>query len=73
MPTQDEFGNIPGSVKVLMTFINRIGFPILAFLMMFYVCYSSIKQMTATLEQMNVRLGSISQSIDDLDVSRRRH
>lgn len=73
MPTHDEFGQLPGSVKILMTFINRIGFPILAFLMMFWVCYSSLKQMTNTLEQMNQRLSVISQSVDDLDVPRRRH
>jgi len=35
-------GNIPYWLKIIMIFIDRVGFPILAFCLMFWMCYQSI-------------------------------
>lgn len=43
--------DIPKYLKVLMNFIDRIGFPILAFLMMFWVAYTSLDKMSKSLEK----------------------
>lgn len=81
----EDFGvsDMPRSVRILMAFINRVGFPIVAFLLIFYVCYVSLGRMTEAMMTMqqsislsNERIRSdyqqIKDSIDRLDVPRRR-
>jgi hypothetical protein len=41
---EEEFKAIPDWLKWLMTFINRIGFPILVSIMFFYLYVVSLKQ-----------------------------
>ena len=56
MTSHDINGEIPKWLKMLMVFIDRVGFPILAFLLMFYVSYVSITRMTAILQDLTLKL-----------------
>ena len=40
------------TIKLAMTFIDRIGFPIVAFMLMFYLCYVTINRNTEALNNM---------------------
>ena len=42
--------DVPKWLKMVMLFIDRVGFPVLAFLLMFYLCFSSLTKMTAALQ-----------------------
>ena len=46
-------------MKILMTFIDRIGFPVLAFLLMWYLNI----QLTKTIENLNTTLTEIKQTM----------
>lgn len=39
-------GNIPQFMKLILLFIDRVGFPILAFCLMFWMSYSSLAKTT---------------------------
>lgn len=43
-------GDIPKALKMVMIFIDRVGFPVLAFLLMFYISYCSISKMTVAIQ-----------------------
>lgn len=42
-------GELPGALRMTMVFIDRVGFPILAFLLMFIYAFYSLGKMTDTL------------------------
>lgn len=47
---EDVNGSIPPIMRMTMVFIDRVGFPILAFCLMFAFAYFSMQKMTAALE-----------------------
>ena len=63
---------IPNNIKVLFTIINRVGFPIVAFLLMFYVCYTSLAKMTDSLNFLGQEVQGLKRDIHELDVPRKR-
>lgn len=62
---EQEFDVFPPKWKLAATFINRIGFPILAFLIMAYVCLVSLREVHQALEATNVTLSKILQFMQD--------
>lgn len=46
----DLNGDIPKAMKMVMIFIDRVGFPVLAFILMFVMSYSSLNKMTQAME-----------------------
>jgi hydroxyethylthiazole kinase-like sugar kinase family protein len=56
----EEIGNIPNLLKVIMTFINRVGFPIVAFILMFLMCAYSMKTNTKAMEENTKALTALS-------------
>ena len=42
-------GDVPKYMKLLMLFIDRVGFPVLAFILMFWLSYNSIGKMTTAI------------------------
>lgn len=66
-----------------MIFIERIGFPTVAFLLIYYICYVSINKMTETLESISAEMitqrkviewnnQDLKEQILRLDIPRRR-
>lgn len=47
-------------VKDIMTAIDRVGFPIIAFLLMTYICYSSLDKMNTTIQANTQAIGEFS-------------
>jgi len=47
-------GDVPKYLKLLMLFIDRVGFPTMAFIAMFYVSYCSMDKMTKALQDNSV-------------------
>ena len=41
--------DIPRSMKLIMIFIDRVGFPTIAFLLMAYMCFVTLEKMTTAL------------------------
>ena len=41
---------IPRSLRLIMVFIDRVGFPVMAFLMMFYMSTVSLERQTTALQ-----------------------
>ncbi len=59
-----------GILKQVSTFISQVGFPVVAFLMMFYVVYCSQAKMTAAIEaqtktmlEMNITMKSFQEKV----------
>jgi hypothetical protein len=48
----DELNDIPRWLKWVMTFIDRVGFPILAFLLMWYMVTTTIDKNTLALNNL---------------------
>lgn len=44
-------GDVPRWMKLIMLFIDRVGFPAMAFVLMFYVSYVSIEKMTEAIKE----------------------
>jgi hypothetical protein len=44
--TASEDANIPQTVKVVSYFIKQVGFPVVAFLLMFYQTFYSLQKLT---------------------------
>lgn len=42
-------GDIPKVMKLVLVFIDRVGFPVLAFCLMFWMSYSSLAQATTAI------------------------
>lgn len=53
----NEMSEIPKWLKLTMAFIDRVGFPVMAFVMMFYMSYSSINKIDCTLNAVVQMLG----------------
>ena len=47
---------IPGWMKLMMVFIDRVGFPVLAFILMFYMAFTGVGKMTTAMERNAVAL-----------------
>lgn len=45
-----KFTNIPGWLRLVMLFIDRVGFPVLAFILLFFVCFVSIDKATSAIQ-----------------------
>jgi hypothetical protein len=52
-------GELPGFLKVIMQFIDRVGFPIMAFVLMFYFAFFSLQKTTDALID-NTRVLSVT-------------
>ena len=61
---QQKFGDIPSWMRFLMIFIDRVGFPILAFLLMSYMSFVSIARVTDALLKNTELLVSLKASVD---------
>lgn len=48
--------DVPQWMKIGMLFIERVGFPTVAFLLIYYVCYVSISRMTDTLQGISTEI-----------------
>ena len=59
-----DIGDIPNSIKILMVFIDRVGFPIMAFLLMFYMSYFTLKQVTGSINEATKVLVELKASVD---------
>lgn len=46
LEVNSDDGSIPRVMRLAMVFIDRIGFPILAYLMMFYLCVVSLQRVS---------------------------
>jgi hypothetical protein len=44
-------GDIPRFLKLIMIFIDRVGFPVLAFCLMFYMSNMSLQKMTEAISE----------------------
>lgn len=44
-------GNVPQWLKMLMIFIDRVGFPTLAFILMFYVSFTSLAKVSSSITE----------------------
>lgn len=73
---------LPKTLRLLMVFIDRVGFPVLAFLLMFFYAYQTLNKMTVAVSEMtaNIKLLSdkntsqndaIIRAIRDVDAGRR--
>ena len=52
-------GDIPQVLKIAMVFIDRVGFPVLAFILMFYLSYSGLGKMTTAIESNTLALSKL--------------
>lgn len=55
-----EMTNIPRWMKLILVFIDRVGFPVLAFILMFFMCYQSLDKATVALEGVKTALVEMS-------------
>jgi hypothetical protein len=53
---------LPNALKVIMAFVDRVGFPILAFVLMFYFAFFSLQKATDALVE-NTKVLSTTSSI----------
>lgn len=44
-------GDVPKTLKLIMLFIDRVGFPVLAFILMFFMSYTSLAKVTKAMEE----------------------
>lgn len=57
-------GYIPSRIKWIMTFINRVGFPIVAFGVVSYLCFATIKEQGKAILELKEVFISMKGSID---------
>ena len=62
-------GDVPKWMKLLMLFIDRVGFPALAFVLMFYMSYSSLEKVTSAISDTKDALVKLSVSTDSFQRS----
>lgn len=65
MPEHYRESDIPDRVKWAMTFINRVGFPILAFGGMCYIHFVGLKDQTRAMEGLTQVFIQMKSSIDN--------
>lgn len=51
MDPAEKITGLPALLRYIMVFIDRVGFPVLAFLLMFYIAFSSNDKMTKVLQE----------------------
>jgi hypothetical protein len=49
MPNGDM--ELPSFLKMIMVFIDRVGFPVLAFILMFYMAFVSLGKITVVMDK----------------------
>ena len=54
---------LPEYLRYLLIVVDRVGFPILAFLLMFYMCVKTLKDNTAVLSEVALTLHEIQQTL----------
>jgi hypothetical protein len=55
---------INGFFKIIMTFIDRVGFPILAFLIISYICFISLKELTTAVQDNKIVISELKGCMD---------
>lgn len=55
---------VPQKLKWTMTFINRVGFPIVAFAMMYYLCFNTLKEQSKAIGELKEIFVAMRGSID---------
>ena len=60
----DRREEIPSQIKWAMTFINRNGFPIVAFAVVSYICFVTLKEQSKAISSVNDTLIGVKGSID---------
>lgn len=59
----ERIDDLPGWLRWAMAFINRVGFPIVAFAFMSYMCFFVLKENTKAIESMKEVLISMDGSL----------
>lgn len=59
-----DFSELPGTLKMVMIFTDRVGFPVLAFLLMFGLCFFTLKNNTEVISQVKDTLSNINNNIE---------
>lgn len=62
-------GDVPKSIKLVMLFIDRVGFPSMAFLLMFWLSYTSLNKVTQALEDNSLVLNEFRVSSRDFQTT----
>jgi hypothetical protein len=62
MATNDD-SNIPQIVKTISYFIKQVGFPIVAFLLMFYMTFYSVQKLTDSVNNQTKVLAELTLSM----------
>ena len=64
--------DIPKIVRVTMSFIDRVGFPVVAFFLMCYMCFVTLKNVTMAITDMARAMTMMSVEFKQHDESTRR-
>lgn len=51
---------LPKSLKLIMVFIDRVGFPTMAFLLMSYMCFATLEKMTVAINDNTAALTKLT-------------
>lgn len=62
-------GDVPKWMKLIMLFIDRVGFPALAFCLMFYMAYIGIEKQTKALDQVTKAIVDNSLAMNEFKIS----
>lgn len=62
-------GDVPKFMKLVMLFIDRVGFPTMAFLLMFYMANVGMDKQTKALDRVCTALGENSLAMSEFKVS----
>lgn len=64
--TTSDMEELPKSLRYAMIFIDRVGFPTLAFLLMSYICFVSLKEQAAAMSEISQVLTSLGIEIKEM-------
>lgn len=64
--------NIPSWLKWIFITINRVGFPIVAFILMWYMCQISITKVITSVDQNTVVLSVVKDTLARLELNENR-
>ena len=62
-----ELRTVPEWLKYAMAFIDRVGFPVMAFLLMFYLCFRTLTDNTTVLTEVNKALVALNATLSERD------
>lgn len=67
---EDEItkSDMPKQLRWVMIFVDRVGFPVVAFILMCYICFVTLGKNTDVLTQNTQVLVALSSKIDRMDV-----